>query len=102
MRTSCTEICDPVERMLPSMEAGRIDHDDLERIYWGIVTTHAILDNVHLLTARQQLVVELYYREGRLQREIAAILSITQQAVHDALMRAKKTIGEKLKRHTFV
>lgn len=59
--------------------------------------THAILDNVETLTDRQQQVVQLYYRENLQQTEIAGILSITQQAVGDALARATATVGKKLK-----
>lgn len=92
-------ICHYVEAKLPSLEAGRLDHEDLERIYQGRIMTHAILDNVHLLTARQQQVVQLYYRENRQQREIAELLSITQQAVGDALTRAKTTVGNHLTRY---
>ena len=50
------------------------------------------------LTTRQRQVVELYYRGNLQQEQIADELSITQQAVHDALSRAKKTIGKKLKK----
>ncbi len=81
------------------MEAGRLDHEDLERIHQGRTMTHAILDNTDLLTERQQQVVQLYYRENLQQREIAEALSITQQAVGDALVRAKATLGKKLKHY---
>lgn len=79
------------------METGRVDHEDLERLYRGKLMTQAILDNVHVLTGRQQQVVQLYYRENRQQREIAELLKITQQAVGDALARAKSTLGKRLK-----
>jgi len=59
--------------------------------------THAILDGVESLTERQQQVVQLYYRENLQQKEIAEILSITQQAVGDALARAKASVGKTLK-----
>ena len=97
LRRTCIQICEYVERLLPSMERGRIDYEDLERIYQGHIMTHALLDNVDLLTERQQQVVNLYYRENKQQEEIARELAITQQAVHDALARAKRTIGKKLK-----
>lgn len=93
------EICEYVENLLPSMERGRLDFEDLERLYQGRIMTHAILDNVDLLTNRQRQVVQLYYQENKQQEEIARTLSITQQAVHDALLRAKRTIGKKLKRY---
>lgn len=92
-------ICEYVEQMLPSMEKARLDYADMERIYQGRIMTHAILDNVDLLTERQRQVVQLYYRENKQQEEIARALSITQQAVHDSLLRAKRTIGKKLKRY---
>jgi RNA polymerase sigma factor (sigma-70 family) len=99
LRRTCTQICEYVENILPSLERGRIDYEDLERIYQGRIMTHALLDNVELLTGRQRQVVEMYYRQNKQQEEIAEDLGITQQAVHDALSRAKKTIGKKLKRY---
>jgi len=99
LRRTCLEICEYVERLLPSMERARLDFEDLERLHQGRIMTHALLDNVELLTERQRQVVQLYYRENKQQEEIAEMLAITQQAVHDALMRAKRTIGEKLKRY---
>ena len=81
------------------MEMGRVDHEDLERIYHGRIMMHALLDNVAMLTGRQQEVVQLYYRENLQQREIAEKLCITKQAVGDALLRAKSTVGKKLKRY---
>jgi len=99
LRRTCIQICEYVEKLLPSMERGRIDYEDLERLYQGRIMTHALLDNVDLLTQRQQQVVQRYYRENKSQEVIAEELSITQQAVHDALSRAKKTIGNKLKRY---
>lgn len=79
------------------MEAGRVDHEDLERLYHGRIMTHALLDHMGMLTERQQQVVSLYYRENLQQREIAERLHITQQAVGDALQRAKHTVGTRLK-----
>ena len=99
LRRTCIQICEYVENILPSMERGRIDYEDLERIYQGRIMTHALLDNVELLTERQRQVVEMYYRHNLQQEQIARQLSITQQAVHDALSRAKVTIGKKLKKY---
>ena len=99
LRRTCLQICEPVESLLPSMQRGRIDFEDLERIYQGRIMTHALLDNIELLSERQRDVVQLYYRENKQQEEIAATLAITQQAVGDALARAKRTIGDKLKRY---
>lgn len=98
LRRTCIEVCSYVERRLPSLEAGRVDHEDMERLYHGRIMVHALLDNVEALTDRQQQVVQLYYRENLQQREIAERLSITQQAVGDALLRAKRAVGKKLKR----
>ena len=78
------------------METGRVDPEDLERIYQGRIMTQAILDNAEILSERQQRVVQLYYRENRQQAEIAEILSISQQAVGDALARTKSSIGKHL------
>jgi len=99
LRRTCFQICPYIEDQLPSMEAGRVDREDLERIYHGRIMMHALLDNVEILTARQQEVVQLYYRENLQQREIADLLSISQQAVGDALVRAKNAVGSKLKRY---
>ena len=60
---------------------------------------HALLDNLEILTERQRRVVQLYYRENLQQKEIAEILKITQQAVGDALQRARATVGNKLRRY---
>ena len=81
------------------MEQGRVDYEDLARIYQGRLMTHAILDNIDLLTPRQQTVVNLYYRENLAQQEIAEKLTITQQAVFDALKRARTTVGNKLRQY---
>ncbi len=99
LRRTCLKVCEYVENLLPSLERGRIDYEDMERIYQGRIMTHALLDNIDLLTDRQREVVQMYYRENQQQEEIAQALSITQQAVHDSLTRAKRTIGEKLKRY---
>src|SRR5688572_30522627 len=102
LRRTCAQVCAYVETQLPSLEAGRVDHEDLERIYQGRIMTQAILDNMEVLTARQREVVQLYYCENRAQREIAQILSMTQQSVNDTLARAKTTVGKRLKRfYTF-
>jgi len=97
VRETCTELCPEVNAILPSMDQGRVDPEDLPRLWRGIMFTRAILDNEHLLTSRQREVVRLYYREQLLQKEIAALLAITQQAVNDALDRARRRIGEFLK-----
>src|SRR5437867_11921137 len=99
LRRTCLEICEHVELLLPSMERARLDYEDMERLYQGRIMTHAILDNIHHLTERQRQVVQLYYREYRQLEEIGRALSITQQAVHAALVRTKRTIGKKLKRY---
>jgi DNA-directed RNA polymerase specialized sigma24 family protein len=96
-RPTCTAICPDVEAILPSMEAGRIDHEDLPRLWRGMMFTRAILDHDDILTGRQQDVVRLYYREQKDQKEIATLLDVTQQAVNDALERARTRIGDFLK-----
>ncbi len=97
-RAFCTEICPEVSAILPSMDQGRVDPEDLPRIWRGIMFTRAILDNDHLLTPHQRHVVRLYYREQLQQKEIATIFGITQQAVNDALEKARRKIGQFLKR----
>ena len=94
---SCRAICEPVQELLPSVERGRVDPEDLPRLYAGMRLTNAILDNLGLLTPHQQEVVRLYYREGLLQHEIAARLQVSQQAVNDTLRRAPQTIGAAFK-----
>ena len=97
LRRTCANVCARVEGQLPSLEAGRVDHVDLERIHQGRIMTQAILDNMEILTARQREVVQLYYRENRQQVEIAEILGITQQAVGDTIFRAKAAVGRRMK-----
>ena len=96
IRANCRAICELIEAILPSPERGRVDAEDLSRLYSGIRMRRALLDWVHILTERQQEVVRLYYRESLQQAEIAEQLGVTQQAVHDSLRRARKTIGERI------
>ena len=63
------------------VDAGRVDAEDLLRLYQGRLMVHALLDNLDILTDRQREVVTLYYRENHQQATIAAQLDITQQAV---------------------
>ena len=60
LRRTCAQVCAYVEVHLPSLEAGRVDHVDLERIYQGRIMTQALLDNMDILTPRQREVVQLY------------------------------------------
>jgi RNA polymerase sigma factor (sigma-70 family) len=96
-REICKEICPPVEAILPSMERGRLDFEDLPRIWRGRIVTRAILDNTELLTELQQKIVQMYYRECLLQKEIGEALNISQQAVGDHLKRIRDKIGKHLK-----
>ncbi|MHC4936791.1 MAG: sigma factor-like helix-turn-helix DNA-binding protein [Planctomycetota bacterium] len=96
LRSSCRAICEVVEALLPSPERGRVDAEDLPRLFSGIRMRRALLDMSHILTERQQEVVRLYYRESLQQHEIASLLGVSQQAVHDSLRRARKTVGEKI------
>ena len=98
LRSSCRSICEVIEALLPSPERGRVDAEDLPRLYSGIRMRRALLDYSHLLTEKQQEVVRLYYRESLQQHEIAERLGVTQQAVHDSLRRARKTIGDRVLR----
>ena len=95
----CSQICDPVSAILPSMERGRVDAEDLPRLYMGIQMVRTLLENAHRLTPRQQEVVRLYYRESLMQKEIAERLQVTQQAVRDALSRARQTVGRWFREH---
>ena len=63
VRSGCLKICDLVENVIPSMEKGRVDAEDLPRLYMGIRTVNVLLENTHLLTDRRQQVIQLYYRE---------------------------------------
>jgi len=81
----CRAICEKIEALIPSMERGRVDYEDLPRIYEGRIVTNLILDNEDLLTDRQREIVRLYYRESLMQEDIGHTLSITQQAVAAAL-----------------
>jgi len=99
LRRTCTHVCQYVEPLLPSIEQGRVDPEDLPRLFQGRLMVHALLDNLDLLTPRQQEIVRLYYRENLQQTEIAERLTITQQAVGDSLQRARTTVGQKLRRY---
>ena len=81
------------------MEQGRVDPEDLPRLYQGRIMVQALLDHVEILTPRQQQVVQLYYREDLPQTEIAEKLEVSQQAVGEALQRARSTVGRKLRRY---
>ena len=81
----CQAICEKIEALIPSVERGRVDYEDLPRIYEGRIVTNLILDNEDLLTDRQREIVRLYYRESLMQEDIGQTLSITQQAVAAAL-----------------
>ena len=97
LRRTCGQICSYVEIQLPSLEAGRVDHEDLPRLYEGMVMTRALLDAAGTLTKRQEEIVQMYFRENLQQKQIAEALGISQQAVGDSLARARATVGKKLK-----
>ena len=100
LRRTCLQVCSYVECQLPSLEAGRVDHEDLPRLQQGMIMVHAILDNVSNLTQRQQEVVQLYFRENLQQQQIAEKLGISQQAVGDSLTRARRaSVGKQLRSH---
>ncbi len=90
IRERCERICDTIEEMLPSMEQGRVDFEDLPRIHEGRIVTNLVLDNEDILTERQGEIVRLYYRENMLQGRIGAALNITQQAVADSLKSVRR------------
>ena len=94
---SCRQVCEPVENLLPSMERARVDQEDLPKLYMGARSTNLLLDNVSSLTPHQQEVVRLYYRETLQQQEIAELLQVTQQAIHDTLLRARQTVRRVLR-----
>lgn len=93
IRSGCHQICDLVENVLPSMEKARVDAEDLSRLFMGIRTVNVMLDNIEMLTPRQREVVQLYYRESLMQQEIAEKLQVSQQAVADSLVRARRAVG---------
>ena len=97
-KDTCNGICDALEAYLPSMEQGRVDSEDLPRIFQGQAATSEILklQDTGLFTPEQETVVHLYYRESLLQREIGQILNITQQAVNDYLQRIRSKVGKHL------
>jgi DNA-directed RNA polymerase specialized sigma24 family protein len=93
IRRTCVEICRPVEALLPSMEQGRVDFEDLQKLYEGRILLSALLDHFDALSKRQQDVVQLYYRENLQQVEIAERLGVSQQAVAESLQRARLTVA---------
>ena len=48
----------------------------------------------HTITARQYITLRLYYVEGWSERRIGAAFSITHQAAHDRLIRARRWVFE--------
>ncbi len=98
VRDRCQEICSNVSGLLPSMEQGRVDAEDLPRLWIGRITTHLILDYEDLLTDRQKQVVGLYYRESLLQKEIAAMLGISQPAVNQILSDVRRKVWKMYKK----
>ena len=93
IRNHCRKICDLIENLLPSMEKARVDAEDIPRLFMGIRTVNVMLDNIEMLTPRQRQVVQLYYRESLMQQEIAEKLDVSQQAVADSLVRARRAVG---------
>jgi len=98
-KDTCQGICESLESLLPSMERGRVDVEDIPRILEGRITTQSILNatGTGLLTDSQEQVVQLYYREEKLQREIGQILNITQQGVNCHLKSVRDKVGKFLK-----
>jgi RNA polymerase sigma factor (sigma-70 family) len=87
-RCKCTEPCDKLEKLLPSMEAGAnhraVDYRQLmaERI----AVRHILAwENSTSLSQGQREIINLYYRQNMGQKAIAIKLGITQQAVSDRL-----------------
>lgn len=99
IRQACTKICDDVENILPSMETGRVDFEDLSNLYVGRIMRRIILDNEESLTERQQEVVRLYYREGLYQKDIAGKLGITQQGVSDHLEAVRDRLWKQFRKN---
>lgn len=95
-RCGCIAPCAILENMLPSMEQGRVDFEDLPRIFQGRAETSEILNFEEFLPDAQREIVRLYYREGLFQREIGQILNVTQQAVNDYLRRIRRKVGKHL------
>lgn len=98
-RAFCTEICPAVESIIPSMEAGRVDAEDIPRIMEGRSYVNTLLSNVNLLTQHQRIVVRQYYREGLQQEEIARLSGVSQQAIADCINKARARIGKKMKKN---
>ena len=91
-------MCPQIEELLPSPEQGRVDPEDLPRIAQGRLVTNLILDHEDELTGRQKEIVRLYYRESRMQKDIASLLAITQQAVADCLTRLRQQIFRRIRK----
>ena len=98
-RDSCCEICNDLERLLPSMErgklhGGRIKTEDLKELVRRMAAVRTILDYRDRLSGRQRQVVDLYYNEGLTQREIANRLGIAQKNVCEYMKRALRKIAK--------
>lgn len=94
-RDVCTEICPVIEAQLPGIQAGEVHDQTPEDILWGRIVTQIILDyeRHYKLSDPQKEVLNLYYRQGLEEPEIAKVLGIKQQAVNNRLQRARKRIG---------
>ena len=97
-RERCSRICPEVEKLLPSMDAGRLNHgrlkkEELLRMIREIVSTRRMIAARDRLSGRQREVFDLYYNEGLTQREIAKRLGIAQKNVCTYMQRARRTIA---------
>lgn len=94
-RDVCTEICPAIEAQLPGEKAGEVHDQTPEDIARGRITTAIILENErhYKLTDPQREAINLYYRLGMEEKEIAEHLGISQRAVSERLIRARRRIG---------
>lgn len=98
-RDSCKKICERLEKMLPSMErgklhGGKIKTDDLKELVRRMGVVRTILDFRDRLSGRQRQVVDMYFNEGLTQSEIAKRLGIAQKNVCEYMKRAFRKIGK--------
>ena len=102
LRESCKHPCNRLTDILPGVYEGRgrrehlcglrpdLDSDDRRD---SITDCYEILLGVcHYFTPKQWEIIQLYYRDGKTEAQIATLLNLSPSAVSERLTRAKERI----------